>query len=85
MDPEILERLATLDAEGLRALFEAANEYHEKHSRGPGAAAMCVCGAGGGGSKACRGLGIIRDLFRYADFESTEWRERFEFVQRVLS
>lgn len=76
--------LDELDAEGIRELRVAAQEYHNRHSRGPGAAAMCICGNGTGGSKACRGLAVIRDLFRYANFDDPQWRERFEFVQRCL-
>lgn len=75
------ERLKELDTEGVRELFQAAGEYHQKHSKGPGAAAMCICGAGCGGSRACRGLGVLRDLFRYADFDDTKWIERFQFVR----
>jgi len=84
MDPEVLERLKKLDTEGIQALREAANDYHAKHSRGPGGAAVCVCGAGGGGSKACRGFAVIRDVFRYANFDCPEWRARFEEIPRAI-
>lgn len=84
MDPELLETLKKLDAEGLRALFVACGEYHAKHNKGAGGARMCICGAGCGGSPACRGLSVLRDLFRYADFNSQEWRNRFEFVQKSI-
>lgn len=72
------------DREGLMALFDAAQEYHAKHSRGPGGAAICVCGMGGGGSKACRGLSILRDIFRYAKFDDPEWQKRFSKVQAYI-
>jgi hypothetical protein len=78
------ERFRQLDAEGICELFVAANEYHAKHSKGAGGSAMCICGQSCGGSAACRGLSVIRDVFRYADFQSHEWRERFEFVRRVF-
>jgi hypothetical protein len=78
------ERMRDLDAEGIEALFDAAGEYHKKHSKGAGGSAVCVCGAGCGGSKACRGLSILRDLFRYADFSDPNWKSRFEFVQQCF-
>jgi len=74
-----------LDREGIAALFDAAALYHEKHSRGPGAAAICICGAGGGGSKACRGLKLLRDLFEFADLDDPKWRQRFEFIQGMFN
>ena len=77
-------RLQELDAEGVLALVEAAGEYHQKHSRGPGGAAMCICGAGGGGSKACRGLAVIRTFLRYAKWGDPEWQERYERLQRLF-
>ena len=68
-------------AEGVQSLFKAANEYHMKRSR-PGGAAMCVCGAGGGGSKACSGLAIVRDFFRYAEWGDEKNREMFDELKR---
>lgn len=76
------ERLNELDVEGVRELFRAAEEYHQKHSKGPGGAAVCVCGSGGGGSKACRGLSVLRELFRYAEWGDPKWRERYEMLQQ---
>ena len=81
---EHAQRLRELDTEGVRALRSACLEYHQKNSRGPGGAAMCVCGAGGGGSKACRGLAVIRDFFRYADMKRPEWQKRFEEIRAML-
>ncbi len=78
------ERLRELDGEGVAALFDAAADYHKKHSKGAGGAAVCVCGAGCGGSKACRGLALVRDLFRYSDFDSHDHRKRFEYVQQFF-
>jgi len=78
------DRLRQLDIAGVIALFEAAGDYHQKHSTGPGGSAICVCGAGCGGSKACRGLSVIRDLFQYADLDDPKWRERFEFVRQCF-
>ena len=73
-------RLRELDAAGVAALFVAAGEYHQKHCKGPGAAAVCICGAGIGGSPACRGLWVLRDLFRYGDPDNSAWRDRLQFV-----
>lgn len=83
-EEQIKNRMDELAEEGFRALYEAANDYHVKHSTGIGAAAMCVCGAGGGGSKACRALAIMRDLFRYADFEDPKWVVQFDKVSRMV-
>ena len=76
------ERLQELDEEGVRELFRAACEYHEKHSKGPGGAARCVCGAACGGSKACRGLSVIRQFLRYAKWGDARWKNRYELIQQ---
>jgi hypothetical protein len=73
-----------LDVEGIRELFVACQEYHQKHSRGPGGSAMCVCGFGCGGSKACRGLALVRDFFRHNDPESPEFSTRFAAMKSIL-
>jgi hypothetical protein len=76
------ERLKELDAEGVRELFRACGEYHQKHSKGPGAAAMCVCGTGCGGSKACRGLSVVRGFLRDAEWGDPRWKVRYELMQQ---
>lgn len=76
------ERLKQLDEEGVHELFRACGEYHQKHSKGPGAAATCVCGTGCGGSKACRGLSVIREFLRYAEWGDPRCKERYELIQR---
>ncbi len=72
------QRLLELDSEGIRELFKAAGEYHNTHSKGPGGAAICICGAACGGSKACRGLSVIRTMLRYAKWGDPAWEERYE-------
>lgn len=74
------ERLDQLDAEGIRELFRACGDYHQKHSKGPGAAAVCVCGAGCGGSKACRGLSVVKEFLRYAKWGDPKWEKRYEQI-----
>ena len=78
------QRQRELDADGIAGLFRAVGEYHRKHSNGPGGAAICICGAGCDGSRACRGLEILCDLFRYAEWGDERWRERYEMLQRCF-
>jgi hypothetical protein len=80
------QNMLELDRQGIRALFDAAGEYHQKHNKGPGGAAVCVCGAACGGSSACRGLAVLRDLFRYMDIDrpTSVWAERFKFIQECF-
>lgn len=75
------ERLDQLDKEGVRELFKACGEYHQKHSKGPGAAHMCICGNGQGGSKACRGISVIVAFLRYAEWGDPKWKDRYELIK----
>ena len=85
MDVEAHEkRMRELDREGIRELFRAAGEYHQKYSKGPGGAAVCVCGAACGGSEACRGLAAVRDFLRYASWGDPGWEERYNFLRECL-
>lgn len=79
------ERLKELDAEGVRELFRACGEYHQKHSKGPGAAMVCICGAACGGSKACRGLSVIREFLLYAEWADPKCKERYEWIRHWFS
>lgn len=78
------QRMRELDAAGIAALFDAAREYHTKHARGPGGAAVCICGHGCGGSAACRGLAVLRDLFRYGQWGDPTWKERYECIAKAF-
>lgn len=84
MSSASLVEMRRLDTEGLHALRDAVREYHAKHSKGPGGAAICVCGAACGGSKACRGFSILRDIVRYANPKDPKWLQQVEFVHNVL-
>ncbi len=68
MTPEEIEqhelRMQELDKQGIAALFEAAKDYHKKHSGPVGVSRTCICGEGHGGSDACRGLQAILSFFR---------------------
>jgi hypothetical protein len=66
------------------ALKQACSEYHNKHSGGPGGAAICICGHACGGSAACNGLGMIRNLLRYHDPSSSDWEERRDIIAAYL-
>lgn len=79
---EYKEHLHKLDMEGVAALFDAAHEYHKKRARS-GGAAICICGMGSGGSKPCRGLRVLRDLFMH-EWGSEKGHEQWERIQRVM-
>ncbi len=70
----------------IKALYKAAGDYHAKQSKGPGGAAICICGAASGGSDACTALALIRDIFRYADFQSKDanWQAQFKLIQQCF-
>ena len=78
------QKMRELDRAGIQALFAACGEFHAKHSRGPGGAAICICGAACGGSEACRGLALLRNFFRYAKWGDESWREQFELLSESL-
>lgn len=67
------------------ALREACNDYHVKHSKGAGGAAICVCGASSGGSKACRALSRFQTFFQYSKWGDPNWEIEYEKLVELLT
>lgn len=78
------DKIEQRDIESIRELFISASDYHKKNSKGSGGCSKCICGQGSGGSRACAGLSIIRNVFKYHDFKSEDWLKRFLFIKKVL-